>query len=399
MRLREDESGQMLVMTALSLTMLLGFMALAVDVGILFRTKRNLQIAADAAAIAGALDYKYNYPSVASASAAARAAAAANGVTDGSRGAVVTPSIPPIDGPNQTSCGECVEVQVSEPNPTYFMKLFNFGSITVAARAVAGRATTENCMYLLGTSGADFSNSGAATINLNNCGLVDNSGSANAFVNNGSLTMNAYSIGVAGGVSNSGSESMTPKATTGIAASGDPLGRTEPSTAGCGAKLTYTTAITTTLSPGCYDGLQVTAAATLNLGPGLYVFNGDVNLGGSATLKGSGVTLYFNRAMTLGGSVSLQLSAPTSGYWNGILFYESPSDSNSLLLTGASSSNLAGIIYLPNAELDISGASSMQLSAAFVVKQLSNSGAISLTLNDYLSVNPSSPLAGVTLVE
>ena len=47
-------------MTALSMTVLVGFLALAIDVGMLFRAKRNMQIAADAAAIAGALDYKYN---------------------------------------------------------------------------------------------------------------------------------------------------------------------------------------------------------------------------------------------------------------------------------------------------------------------------------------------------
>src|SRR3954452_22519230 len=58
-RLR-DESGSVLVIAALSMTALLGFVALATDVGLLFRTRRNVQIAADAAAIAGALDFLYN---------------------------------------------------------------------------------------------------------------------------------------------------------------------------------------------------------------------------------------------------------------------------------------------------------------------------------------------------
>ncbi len=55
-----SESGQVLVLTALCMTAFLGFMALAIDAGLLFRAKRNLQIAADAAATAGALDWKYN---------------------------------------------------------------------------------------------------------------------------------------------------------------------------------------------------------------------------------------------------------------------------------------------------------------------------------------------------
>ena len=56
----KDDKGQVLVLTALCMTMLLGFMAFAVDMGLLFHTKRNIQIAADAAAIAGALDYEIN---------------------------------------------------------------------------------------------------------------------------------------------------------------------------------------------------------------------------------------------------------------------------------------------------------------------------------------------------
>ena len=76
LRIQKDEAGQVLVMTALSMTVLVGFLALAIDVGMLFRAKRNMQIAADAAAIAGALDYKYN-GSITSAQTAAEAAATA----------------------------------------------------------------------------------------------------------------------------------------------------------------------------------------------------------------------------------------------------------------------------------------------------------------------------------
>ena len=78
MKQRRNENGQALVMTALSMVVMLGFMALATDVGLLFHSKRNLQIAADAAATAAALDYLYN-GSATSAVSAGQAAAAANG--------------------------------------------------------------------------------------------------------------------------------------------------------------------------------------------------------------------------------------------------------------------------------------------------------------------------------
>src|SRR5205807_10041330 len=50
----KSERGQVLVLTVLALTVLLGMTALVLDVGDWFRTKRQLQATADAAALAGA---------------------------------------------------------------------------------------------------------------------------------------------------------------------------------------------------------------------------------------------------------------------------------------------------------------------------------------------------------
>ena len=55
MRFVRDERGQSLIMTAVSLTALLGFCGLAADVGALFHAQRQLQIAADAGATAAAM--------------------------------------------------------------------------------------------------------------------------------------------------------------------------------------------------------------------------------------------------------------------------------------------------------------------------------------------------------
>jgi uncharacterized membrane protein len=56
-----DERGQALIVVALAFTCVLGFVGLAVDVGGLLHDKREreLQVAADAAAIAGALHLNY----------------------------------------------------------------------------------------------------------------------------------------------------------------------------------------------------------------------------------------------------------------------------------------------------------------------------------------------------
>ena len=48
---RRNERGQAFVITALSLVVLVGMSALVLDVGSWFREKRQLQLAADAAAL------------------------------------------------------------------------------------------------------------------------------------------------------------------------------------------------------------------------------------------------------------------------------------------------------------------------------------------------------------
>ena len=48
----KNDDGQALIITLLTLTILLGFVGLATDVGTLFYTKRQLQTAADSAALA-----------------------------------------------------------------------------------------------------------------------------------------------------------------------------------------------------------------------------------------------------------------------------------------------------------------------------------------------------------
>jgi hypothetical protein len=302
-----------------------------------------------------------------------------------------------VDGPNAGRAG-FAEVTVSAPNPTYFMSLFKYNGIKVGARAVAGRGTTENCVYLLGTSGTDFSNTG--TVNLGNspttrCGLIDNS----TYSNSG--TVNALSIGVVGGVSARGSGTPAPAA--GIAPSGDPLNLSAPPTGFCNAPRTISSS--TTLSAGCYAGLTIGSGVTLTFASnGMFVFTGPITVSGAGvTLEGTGVTFYLaNTSASINfppaSLPTLELSAPTSGTWNGILIYQSPSDANSLPLEGHPGSFLRGIIYAPNAAVDLSNATGISLSTSFVVNQLTNSGS-SITLQDYLQINSSSPLAAITLVE
>src|SRR5437016_14185801 len=53
-RMVESETGSVIVMVALTLVVLLGFLALGIDLGMLFAARTDAQRAADAAALSGA---------------------------------------------------------------------------------------------------------------------------------------------------------------------------------------------------------------------------------------------------------------------------------------------------------------------------------------------------------
>lgn len=59
---RGNERGQALILAVLGMAVFLGFVAMAVDVGLLLNERRTLQNAADAAALAGAIELPYNPP-------------------------------------------------------------------------------------------------------------------------------------------------------------------------------------------------------------------------------------------------------------------------------------------------------------------------------------------------
>src|SRR5260370_11417039 len=125
-------SGQVLVLVTMGIVMLTAFAGLAVDVGQLWSARRHMQTAADAAAIAGATALRLgNTPT-----AAADAITSTNGFTDGSENVTVTVNNPPASGVYAGNASY-VEVIVSQPQPTYFMRVLGYNSMGVTTRSVA----------------------------------------------------------------------------------------------------------------------------------------------------------------------------------------------------------------------------------------------------------------------
>lgn len=393
MKILKDESGQAMLLTLLCMTCLLGFVGFAADVGVMLNAKRQMQTAADSAAIAAALEQNYSDMKT-----SANAAAAMNGVTVGVSGGAVTINTPPLSGAYVAQKGY-VEAIVSKSQPTFFMKMFNFASMTVSARAVATLSTTDSCVWTLGTSGADFQITGNSNISVPNCKILDDSSSSNAFTLTGNVNVTANSIGIVGKTNNTGNISLNPTPVTGIQPAGDPLASVPtPTASGCVKDPNLTGNTTKTISPGCYKGLTVTGNAALTLQPGTYVIKGTLTMTGNVSMTGTGVTLGLLGSTSLTGNVALNLTAPTSGAYNGILIDQPSSNTNALSITGNAGSTLEGVVYAPGANVTFTGNSGSNVYADWVVKSLTLTG--NSGFNDYASVAGSNtPFSTATLVE
>ncbi len=443
----KDESGQLLVVTSLSLLVVLGIMGMGLDAGMLFHAKRTVQIAADAAAVAGALDYRYNNDKQ-SAIAAGQDAAAQNGYTNGKDGVTVTINMPPKYGDLKGLNGY-IEAIVQAPSPTFFLRTLGFHSVNIASRAIAGTGSTYACIWALDRSGSSVSIKGSAELYTPKCAIYDDSSSASALTLTGGGAITAKSIGIVGGYSSSSNGYLSPTPRTGLAPAADPLaGLVAPtvSTATCsnsscnvsvsgGSNITLYPGTygsisnsgsgTITFEPGNYiitgsvssssnggivfgsgnytiDGnLSDTGGSYMTFGTGLYIVGGTLKLAGSGSITGDSVTFYTEGSTSIAGGSNLLLKAPTSGTYSGILIFQARSDSQTLSVAGGSGSTVEGILYAPTAAVTLSGSSTgTAMSLDIVCDTLTVTGNGTFTNSNYAEdVNHNSVLSKTILVE
>lgn len=346
-----DEDGQVMVMAFLSMTLLLAFVALAVDVGALFNARRSVQTAADAAAVAAALDFFY-HGSSSKAVSAASSAATGNGITPGNTVAANTACTDLTKNCLEVFFGTSItnayhktsgyqEAIVSQPNPTFFMGLLGFKNLPVAAKAVAGTVPSSPCIQATApTRPKSLWVKGNGNIFTPHCGIQINSTSPDAFCDQGSGTIEAPYVNVAGGQSTSGmcaKKSGSP-VFSGTGQAPDPFGGMtgpNPATDCTGANTvtasTVTTAIaaalpkstvtkgSTTAQVTCFSATNVLTNSGVTLGSSpstngqIFVFENGVQLPGN-----SGTTLTVNGTMDISqgtlnqGNTSLTINAPGS---------------------------------------------------------------------------------------
>lgn len=256
MKLFRNEAGQSLVLSALLMCVVMGFMALAIDMGVTFRAQRRLQTQADAAAIAAALCGTYGgsfctqYGGT-DVTSVAQGAAQNNGMpsatTASSSACSTSPCMQVHTSPSygQHANGGYFEVIIKQQSATPFMgtfgALFNGGSsnngpLTVGARAVAGMVPGQTCLYLLNpTADKALYLKGNATLSAPNCSIQVNSNANDALcTTGGSGTITSQQILVVGEQGGSGNcNNQQSNVQTGGGAGKDPLANMVHPDTGC----------------------------------------------------------------------------------------------------------------------------------------------------------------------
>jgi len=299
-----------------------------------------------------------------------------NGFENTVNGVTVTINIPPTIG-NYTTNNYAAEAIVRQANPTYFMRVFDTTSVTVAARSVVVASNSSNCIYALDPSATDaFLANGGATVNVN-CGIVVDSSDSKALETKGTPTnLIASNISIVGNYNQGAGSTISPVPTTGAKVTPDPLAYlTAPTVPGTCDYTNYSlNSGTATINPGTYcNGITAGGTAVvLYLNPGLYILKGGgLSIAGGANIisNAGGVTFdntsgggYSYKAIAIAGGSTTSLAAPTTssgGALEGILFFDRTGTASSKeMITGSSGAKFTGALYFPNSEVDFTGGSS-----------------------------------------
>src|SRR4051812_4739690 len=172
LHVRNSERGSILILTALSMTVLLGIAALSVDASFMYDKRNRLHAAADAGAKSAAFELQRNSSiSLTDLQTFANQQVSAHGFNPaGTTSVVVHP--PPASGAF-TGDTSYVEVIASEPTSTFFGRILGWTSMTPAARAVAGTSNNLACIIALRGMGIPYSiELGNMEMTLDGCGVA-----------------------------------------------------------------------------------------------------------------------------------------------------------------------------------------------------------------------------------
>lgn len=391
-RFAADRRGNVAIIAALALPALMGTFGLGAEVASWYANQRDMQNAADSAALAAASNASTNYDTE------AKAVTTQYGFKDGQAGVAVAVSnatpcpagvTDPMGGTN------CYSVSISRNMPLVLAQFVGYsGDATVSgapakqihatAIAVQGAVPRPYCLVTLGQGGVTLRTNGSPFADLSGCNIMSNGDATcnghNLQADNG----DAHGANTGCGIVQHSNMPLLPDPYSGLASNippdpcsslfpGQPYA-SEPATKN-GPALRPQNVFSGgaqqlgAVQPICGDlQLQGNTTITNTNGPtALVIYNGNLDLNGFtlSTAAGSQVSIVFagDNASNYGhvpmGGGGLDIQGATSGVWKGVALYQAPNLTQNVNISAAGNSptwDISGLVYLPHSAVTLSGA-------------------------------------------
>jgi len=378
-RLIRCKRGNTLIIVAAAAPLLIGASAIGVDTIQVALAKRQLQRAADSAAMAGAYSVLQN---------GAATTAVTRDLTHNNRitlAAAPTVENAPTTGPFAGNA-RAVRVVLRANRSVPFMSFFTGSTMAVEVEATA--AAVPDGVYCIvslessSTTGVIFAGSSNSQLG---CGVATNSTGTEAVRVDGNPSILATPIAAVGGVpaaSRFGTGSVTlpysppqPDPVANLPSAEIPADR-QP----CQPAVLVVPNRSATIEPGCYRGMTLKGNVTLN--PGIYYIDGStLDFTSQANVTGNGVTFILTSEtastsptsvaqIAMHGGAEVNLTAPTTGPYAGVLIYQhrnAPFQTQNI--RGNSESRFDGAIYMPAAEVNFAGTAGMDVQCLRLVSR------------------------------
>jgi Flp pilus assembly pilin Flp len=375
-RLRRDDGGATAIMTALALTMLVGFVGLGTEVGMWYAERRAMQTASDAAAMGAAFEIYKNGEEAEGIDEAGQADSTRNGFTNGSDNVTVVVNHPPTQG-KYVDEDTAVETILTKKRPTLLGSLFMGNEVDIKVRSVATVEVTDVfCLIALAPNEeAALFFAGNAEVLLNGCGIHVNSDDPDgAMTAQGASVVGASYADIVGGLTQgNNSDLQIDNITTGADAVADPYAHLDVPDASCTYNnVKVNTGQNVTLNPGKYcGGLDIQGTAHMTAGN--YIIAGDFDIGAQGILTTdtiAGVTIFLTEdggeygQFNMNAQAHVSVTASTLGDYMGIAFFQ---DRNAPIantgspnsFTGGSNLNIVGALYFPKQLIKFNGGNSV----------------------------------------
>lgn len=364
-----SERGNVLVVGAATMPLLIGAAAIAIDTIQISVWKRQLQRAADSSSIAGAYALSLD-----------------DDTHDAVHRDLDKNAFPVLSQEEAIAVGErlgytrTVRVTLTATRTPPFMSIFTNRPQTLVADATAALVDDgEFCMVSL-YSGTDagIDVNGNSNVNLG-CGMKANCTGTDCVTAGGSSSITASPIAAVGGLKGSSNNFVQPtKLQPYSAAQADPFAYLpNPSPSGCAGVLDENTDFSLLGNNPCFLSANVSPNVTRNIPDNvetITVYGGDIDFKGN--VNADEITFIMTGPngqagdLIINAQANLVLSSPDSGTYKGVLFYRDRRASNiEIKINGGADSKLTGALYFPSSDVTFAGNAGMEVECLQMVGQ------------------------------